>query len=49
MSILRMRAANIKPNNTHDTENRNVFGIFLKKFKKGIDKVITIVYNVCRG
>ena len=32
--------------NTHDTENRNVFGIFLKKikksFEKGIDKVITI-------
>ena len=32
-----------------DTENRNVFGIFLKKikksFEKGIDKVNTMCYN----
>ena len=35
--------------NTHDTENRNVFGIFCEKIKKsfgkGIDKVITMCYN----
>ena len=36
--------------NTHDTENRNVFGIFLKKikksFEKGVDICVVMVYNV---
>ena len=34
----------------HDTENRNVFGIFLKKikkiFEKGIDICVVMVHNV---
>lgn len=37
-------------NNTPDTENRNVFGIFLKKikksFEKGVDICVVMVYNV---
>lgn len=37
------------PNNTPDTENRNVFGIFLrkiKKFKKRVDICVVMVYNI---
>ena len=35
--------------NTHDTDNRNAFGIFcekLKKFKTNIDKCAYMVYNI---